>query len=243
MKIALASIHSSDHDLSGNLEKMTAAVHEAAAAGADLVLFGESTLTGFDSINFNYAHDIKIALALRSPEISSFRKLARELEIAIGLGFIENEKGAIYSSYLVIDTEGEIADNYHRVSQGWRTPDACADYREGGSFHSFPLLGKRFTTLICGDFWEDDLLTAIVGADAESDCFLWPVHVNLPLERGSIDRREYRERTEILARPVLFVNNQGILDGVTYGGAFVWQQGRELAAHEPETPGILYYEL
>ena len=48
MQIALSSAPVKNKDIPHNLAAMTAALAQAAADGADLVVFGESTLQGFD---------------------------------------------------------------------------------------------------------------------------------------------------------------------------------------------------
>lgn len=241
MKITLAVCETRDHDLEGNFQRMADFV--SANKDADLIIFGESYLTGFDSINFNYEHDIEIALPVRSAEITRIRKLAKAQSTAIGFGFIENHRGSIYSSYLILDKNGEIADLYRRRSVGWKIPGACADYREGQDFHKFTLAGKKFAVMVCGDFWTDDLLSDLVDLDPTVDAFLWPSHCSIDLTRDTVDRRDYQERSAILAKPLLFISNYHEIETEKYAAAFVWQQGVELAAYDSLEPGKLEFVL
>lgn len=249
MKIALCPTLSRDLDFEGNLRRLRVKAAEAAAAGADLALFGEAFLQGFGAMKFDYREDIPNACALSSEEIAKARLAARTYGIALGFGFFENSQGGIYSSYLVLDRHGQTADLYRRVSSGWKEERArlCPDYREGKGFHSFELAGKRFVTLICGDFWEDGLIPEISGLDTEADAFLWPVHCDYsPEEWEAGERGDYARRSCILAKPVVFVNNfreeDPQAEAHAQGGAYVWQQGKTSAALNMKEEAILFYD-
>ena len=56
MQIALFSALVRNKDIPHNLAAMTAAIAQAAADGADLVVFGESTLQGFDCLCLSLIH-------------------------------------------------------------------------------------------------------------------------------------------------------------------------------------------
>lgn len=164
---------------------------------------------------------------MKSVEIANIRKLAKDNSVAIGFGFYENEKGGIYSTYLVIDDNGEILTKYQRKSTGWKIKSACADYREGSTFKTFIYKDKKFGVMLCGDFWEDYLLDEIIYMDSEVDAFLWPVHIDFTKEEWNKNEREdYRKRTEILAKPVLFVDNFHF--DTKIARAYLFKQGKIL---------------
>lgn len=250
MKIALCPSLSQDLQFRENLQRLEDKATRASVLGADLALFGEAFLQGFDAMCWDYEKDIPNAYAMSSEEIALIRQIAREQKIAIGFGLIENHQGGIYSSYAVLDKNGETADLYRRVSTGWKEEKAYVnpDYREGKSFHSFELEGKRFASMICGDFWEDELIPQIVELDPEVDAFLWPVHCDYTTEDWEGGEFEaYEDRSAILAKPVFFVDNYrdpllGI-DPRAHGRAYVWQQGKTLAKEPRDPEQLLIYEL
>ena len=88
MKIALSSAPVKNKDIPHNLAAMTAAIAQAAADGADLVVFGESTLQGFDCLCWSYAADRDMALQLDSAPIRQLQDAARKYATAISFGFI-----------------------------------------------------------------------------------------------------------------------------------------------------------
>ncbi|NLV98701.1 MAG: carbon-nitrogen hydrolase family protein [Clostridiaceae bacterium] len=245
MIITLAATLSIDNDLEANLNSMEKKLAVAKAEASDLVLFGEAFLQGFGAITFDYEYDIKnVALGIHSPEIASVRQLAKKYGLGIGFGFFENDHSGIFASYLIVDARGESLVKYQRVSRGAWIPEANAEYRLGREFNSFDFAGKRFAVIVCGDFWEDYLLDPIVGLDPQVDAFLWPVHCDYTVESWAEGVHEaYRKRSEILAKPVFFVNNLRLADDEAKGGAYVWQQGRELAALEPGIEAFLNYEF
>ncbi len=239
LTIACFSRPSSLDDLAGNLALMKEAIIEVSQEGCDLLLFGEAFLQGFEAFSFSYREDVHKALFVRSPEITLIRHWAREQKTGVAFGFLENEAGGLYSSYLVIDKAGDPAGHYRRVSKGWKEKKACADYREGKAFISLDFEGWRLTPLICGDFWEDDLLTQIIDRDPETDLFLWPVHCDFDQSLWEKSEcRTYRERTRILEKPILFVNNYIDQADRAKGGVYLWHQGKEVDSLPYGSPGI-----
>lgn len=231
MKITCFSRPGRLDDLENNLALMEEAIIEVSREGSDLLVFGEAFLQGFEAMSFRYREDVKKTLFVRSPEITRIRYRAREAHLGLAFGFYENEGGALYSSYLLIGKDGGIAGHYRRVSKGWKEAWACPDYREGKDFTIFDFEGWKLCPLVCGDFWEDELLSRIIDKDTELDLFLWPVHCDYKIEDWlEKECRAYRDRTRILSRPVLFVNNYIEEEGRAKGGVYLWQQGRTLDA-------------
>ncbi len=243
IKIQLSAAMCVYGDVEANLATIEREAEFAKETSADLVLFGEAFLQGFESMTFNYHHDADVTLGMGSVPVAHLRKMAQDYGVGLGVGFYENDHGAFYSSYLIIGKTGEILHRYRRVSEGWKLPGANADYREGSDFLPFEFEKVRMGVLICGDLWEDHLLEAVVGLDAEVDCILWPVHTDYSVDdwEGGI-RREYIERASILGAHVFFINNYVQHEDLAKGGAYVWHQGRELAAVSPGSPGRLLFD-
>jgi predicted amidohydrolase len=254
MRIVLACPVLRLADLSYNLKAISHAIEEAARKEADLVLFGEASLSGFEALTFDYQEDLKHTLGLRGPEIASLQDVCRQNKIAAGFGFYENDGGGFYSTYLVVGADGQIIDRYHRISPGWKEAKACADYREGEDFRVFQLADKKLCTLVCGDLWEPSLLERIAALDPLVDAFLWPVHTDISLrawekanydfqDPDNVSRIAYRHQSSILAKPVLFINNYVEEEGRAKGGLYYWEKGQEKAALPRGSSGSLLIEL
>lgn len=244
MKICLSAKPLTLTNIDENGKRIRDAMREARTGGAELILFGEASLSGFEALTFDYERDIRRCLGISGPELARLRDVARDIGIGVGVGFYENYKGGIYSTYAVIDAEGDIREIYRRVSPGWKREDACADYRDGDEFHAFRYGDKLFGLMICGDFWEEDLLPALIELDPVVDAFLWPVHCDYTVRKWqSGEADEYRARTAIMAKPVLFINNYVDAEDRAKGGLYHWCRGRTLDKLPMGETGLLYIDL
>ena len=72
----------------------------------------------------------------------------------------------------------------------------------------------------------------------------WVPEANVEYRRGKeFPVFEFMHRSQILAKPVFFVNNFRLEADEAKGGAYVWRQGTELAALEPGQEGLLRYDF
>lgn len=165
MNIALIAATSLTDQVEENLNTLFAKARAAKGQGADLALFGEAFLQGFEALTFEYESDIHKCLSLGSQAIARILAFCKQEGIALGVGYYENDHGAIYASYLLVGEEGQVLANYRRVSPGWKEPGAHADYREGKHFLSVRYKGRELAVIVCGDFWEDELLPQIIEMD------------------------------------------------------------------------------
>ncbi|AUS96489.1 hypothetical protein CDQ84_07735 [Clostridium thermosuccinogenes] len=148
-----------------------------------------------------------------------------------------------YSFLIVISDDGEIINNYRRISPGWK--ETIADgryYREGNGFSLFDYKGKRFTTAICGDLWYDkniDLIKQLKG-----DCVLWPLYIDYSAQEWENSARdEYALQVKEIQAPVLMINSYAEGEGKANGGCCVFRNGRVLKELPMGTLGILEYEI
>ena len=155
---------------------------------------------------------------------------------------MENDHGAFYSSQMTVTKRGEILNNYRRMSPGWKEPSACSDYREGSKLYLYKMDGVSFSTLICGDFWDENLYTYISMID--SDILLWPVFVDFSVKDWFKNEFEdYKKQSQLVPMPVLFVNSFVDEDDRAKGGAYVFYQGKVVEELEPGEAGVLRYEF
>ncbi|UTC67156.1 MULTISPECIES: carbon-nitrogen hydrolase family protein [unclassified Treponema] len=243
MKIGLCASENKNNDIDFNIAQIEDFIKKTRTEKPDLLLFGESFLQGFDSVCFEYKKDILTAFQINSEPITKIRSIAKKEKTAIGFGFIENDHGAIFSSYMITGKNGEILCLYKRVSRGWRIQGTCADYREGKDFFEFDFEGKRLGVFICGDLWEDELLDRIISLNP--DAFLWPVFCSYTKEEWENgEASAYAERAAILDPPVLFINSLVEENApAAGGGAFVWHHGKLVKEIPMGKTGFLLYEI
>ena len=178
MKIALVSAPVWNGDIDRNVRTMVRYLGKLRGQ-ADVVVFGESVLQGFDCLCWDYAADRHTAVTLTDASIQRMRTAARESGTAVSFGFVERYGETLYSSQIFIGADGKIINVFHRVSAGWKDCRFTDDhYREGERFASFPYCGKTFAVGLCGDLWT-------AGRPAEmralsADVVLWPVWCDYP---------------------------------------------------------------
>ena len=244
MRCALAALEFVNNAAEQNLMTILEAMQQYAGR-ADLILFGEAFLQGFDAANFDPAHDRAVAITLDSPAVRRLREAAHRHHIAVSFGFIEQDGSDFYSSQLTISAAGDIADHYRRVSPGWKLPHAGDCYREGDGFHTFMLCGMRLAVGLCGDLWYDENIDAL--RRLAPDVVLWPVYTDFtPEEWNASERLEYAAQAGRLSADVLYVNSvcrdEGI-EGKAMGGAAHFHSGRIAADIPSEEPGILLVDI
>lgn len=150
MQIALAASGFYDRNTNYNKNKIIQAIKENSDR-ADLIVFGETFLQGFEALDWNYETDVKVAVSIEDDVITAIRNAAKEQNTAVSFGFLEKAEEKIYSSQLTIDEHGNILHIFRRVSKGWREPDTEQHYAEGKHFTPFSYKGKTFSVGLCGD--------------------------------------------------------------------------------------------
>lgn len=205
MKINLMSLAFKTKDTEHNKNIIINSMSEYAHK-ADLLVFGESFLHGFEALSWDYEKDKAIGIDLDDDIIKEIKLAARENSIAVSFGMIEKADEALYSSQITIDKAGEVIDVFRRVSDGWKEPIADAHYKEGDGFHTFDFEGKKILVGICGDFWHDELIQK--AADIEKNLVLWPVYTDFePRVWNEEEKFEYAVQADKLKSPVLYVNS------------------------------------
>ncbi len=118
LHIALLQISSHSTDLAANQSKGEAFCRRAAAMGADVALFPEMWNIGYThcpSDADGRAAWRALALTQQSEYVIHFRDLARELDLAIALTYLERRGEAVRNSVSLIDRRGDILFTYSKV--------------------------------------------------------------------------------------------------------------------------------
>ena len=245
MKITLASAPVRNGDIEFNLCAMLDSM-QACAGSAELILFGESVLQGFDALCWNYDVDRRIAVSLTDEPIRRMREAAKALGIAVSFGFVERAGEALYSSQLFIGANGEIVDRFRRVSVGWKEyTKTDARYREGTAFNAFRYAEKTFATALCGDLWTDGRPEEMNALNA--GIVLWPVWCDYSADEWNASaRHEYAARAALCGRNVLLVNPYYAdpnTEGRAAGAAAHFRNGRIQSDRLAGSPGALLVQV
>jgi len=259
MKIGLVSERFIDGDTEHNYSVIARCLRQY--SGFDLLLFGESFLHGFNSLSWNYATDIKKAVASKSAIFAKIKEEAKIHRTAVGFGYFEsasasckkvcsagvkaeyNASADLYCSYAVVDKEGRHCYNYRRMSQGWKNYwKTCVKYKEGNNLSLGYIDGKAFLCVLCGDLWDDDILAKVKQALKRNNCdfVIWANYLDYSKNGWEKDLPDYIQRTLGLNLPVFLINSHS---KASLGGAVVFNNGEIIAQMNLGNIGILDFEV
>ena len=238
MKIALASESFINKDIEYNLFIIFEALRKYSKK-VDLICFGEAFLQGFDSLSWNYEKDKKIAIKKNSIIIKRICEKAKEANCAVSFGYFEKDNEDLYCSYMFVGSNGEIINNYRRVSIGWKEyTKTDFHYKEGNCFESFLYKDKRFICALCGDLWYDENIKLI--NDIEKDIVLWPLFVSYDLDKWKEELIDYNLQASKLQNPVLLINS---ISENSNGGCYYFNRGKIVKSLPMGKEGYLIIEL
>ena len=245
MKIALASAPVKNRNIEFNMQAMIDAMNKASGQ-AEVILFGESVLQGFDCLCWDYETDKHMAVAITDAPIHRMREAAKQCGIAVSFGFIERIDDILYSSQIFIDADGEILTVFHRVSIGWKEYSKTDDhYREGKHFEKFCYGGKSFAIGLCGDLWTDGRPEEMKALNA--DVVLWPVWCDYKADEwNNIIKHEYAEQAGLCGDSVLLVNPccaDPDAPDVASGGLAYFRNGRIVSELSAGNSGTMIVEV
>lgn len=131
MRIAISSKQFINNDTEANLNTMFDTMKAAKDLGAEVIVFGEAFLQGFEALKWNYDFDKGIALNIYSEPINRLCKTSRKLNLDVIFGYYEKDGTLISSSSLIIE-RGEPIYNYKRLTKSFNKPsNADRHYYEG----------------------------------------------------------------------------------------------------------------
>ncbi|MFN3758942.1 MAG: carbon-nitrogen hydrolase family protein [Algoriphagus aquaeductus] len=191
LTVALAQISPVWLDKAATLEKIKAAILEAALSGGELIIFGEGLLPGYPwwlSITLASAWDNRIqkeihahyarnAIQIEKGELQAVQELAKKHHIAVYLGLIErpSDRGghSLYCTLVYIDQQGEIR-SIHRKLQPTYDERLTWSPGDGHGLQVHPL--KAFTVggLNCWENWMPLARTALYGQGENLHVAVWP---------------------------------------------------------------------
>lgn len=245
MRIALASAPVMDNKIEANKACILQAM-ELCSGKADLVVFGEAVLQGFNALSWDYEADRHIAVSQTDDSITQICQAAKRYRIAVSFGYIEKAGETLFSSQIVIDDLGSILHNFHRVSIGWKEYwRTDAHYQEGGTLGAFSYRGKRFSIGLCGDLWTAGRPEEM--RNLQADIILWPVWCDYnAAEWNSRIKYEYAVQAALCGEQVLLVNpfcaNPSTKDCAS-GGAVFFKSGTIATEAPAGNSGILIVEV
>ncbi len=119
LRIALMQASPVGNDQQRNLEKAEAYCRQAAQQGSDVLLMPEMWNIGYQGFSDFSAETTRRwqeqAIATDGPWVGHFRRLAREINLAIAVTYLQRWPGAPRNTVSVIDRHGNLALTYAKV--------------------------------------------------------------------------------------------------------------------------------
>nr|WKF59219.1 (R)-stereoselective amidase [Paraburkholderia busanensis] len=144
---------------SANVQRVLHTINQR-AAGTDLIVFPETTLSGFPTRENIHT----VAEPLDGPSLTVVRQAAREARVGVAVGLAERDGQRFFNTTVLIDDHGEIALRY-RKTHLWASDVGV--FEAGDRYEVCSFKGLTVGLLICYDieFPETARAVASLGAD------------------------------------------------------------------------------
>ncbi len=246
MKAALAQTAPHLARVEANLSQHEETVTRAVAAGAELVVFPELSLTGYLLMEATP----EVAITLDSPTMDRLRELSRQA--AITVGFVEEAVGGRFFNAAAFLDGGELLHVHRKVylpSHGLF--DETRHFAMGDRMRVFDTRFGRVGMLVCRDFWHLGPAYVLACQDVDVMCVL-SASPGRGAESGA-GRFESTSSVSLLgdlyARSfgchVLHCSRGGVEEGVTFAGgseAF-GPSGERLVRGADEEPDLVLVDI
>jgi predicted amidohydrolase len=236
LSVSLAQINTRLGEVQANLDKHLSLIAEARAAGADLLVFPELSLTGY------VLQDLASTIALRpdphDPVFHPLLEASKDIDLVVG--FVDEDKRHrffIASAYL---SQGQILHIHHKVYlPTYGLFDEGRFFAWGNSVQAFDTRFGRMGLLICEDFWHASppYLLWLDGADLLLFSSASPgrgLNDEPRLESARWVEHINRAYASLFTTFVAHANRVGYEDGLNFwGGSTLFDPNGDLIAQGP----------
>jgi len=182
-----------------NIEKMGKWVHIAADKGADLVMFGELSVSGYllntsgmRSPDSGSSEHYRRAEAIPGLAVQKLEAIAKEYRLFIAAGMADIQAGVVYNSYFIVGLDGYVGKQRKLHMPMPEYPY----YGVGSECRVFDIGLCKIGVSICFDNWfpETSRLLAINGAEVMLSPWMWIIPSNVSPEKR-LEAIEARRRS------------------------------------------------
>jgi NAD+ synthase len=228
MKIALAQLNPTVGDIAGNVARVRSARGQAAALGADLVVFPELFVAGYPP------EDLVLRPSFQSACRLAVEDLARTLPPgpAVLLGTVWPEAGKAYNAVVLIDDGAVAAVRYKVDLPNYGVFDEKRVFEPGPLPGPINFRGVRLGVPICEDIWREDVVECL--SECGADILIVPN--GSPFDWNKPDARINIVLARVIESglPLVYLNQVGGQDELVFDGAsFVVNADHSLAVQLP----------
>ncbi len=230
-RIQIAQLNLLVGDVAGNAERVIAVAGQARAAGVDLVVFPELTLTGYPP------EDLLLRPELLQRVESALERIQRETArsapgMALVLGYPRSAVGGLYNVAGVIRDGAMVAEYAKQQLPNYSVFDEKRYFQPGGTATVFEHRGLCLALSVCEDIWQEgpSAQAAAAGAQVLININASPFHAGKAAEREALLARRATEH----GFPVLYANLVGGQDELVFdGGSFLVDREGRVVARAP----------
>ena len=233
VRLAVCQILVIDSDREGNFRRIEYALDQAEAQHADIALFPESSILGWENPE---AH--RLAAPIPGKDSDRIAELARKHKLMIAIGFDEKDSDRLYDSAILVDKSGKLLWKHRKINV---LPELMTPPYSQGRPEDIGVVDTEFgriAVLICADTFTDaylerlkalkpDLMLVPYGWAATVD--KWPEHAK-ELEKLVV-KRAAQWKCPVVGTDVIGEMTHGPWKGQTYGGASVVVDGSGQVMH------------
>ncbi|MFO1400208.1 MAG: NAD+ synthase [Steroidobacteraceae bacterium] len=227
LRLALAQVNLLVGDVRGNLARVRGEAAAARAAGADLILFPELTLSGYPPEDLLFHRGFR-----RQVEAALAELAGAEPGIGVLVGCPEYTDAGIYNGAVLFDGGRALAAHRKNLLPNYQVFDEKRYFRAGGAATVVDFRGWKLGLLICEDIWEAEPARAAAAGGAE---ILLVINAS-PYEMHKQQERERvaRARVAEVGLPLVYLNLFGGQDELVFdGNSFVMNADGTLALRAP----------
>jgi NAD+ synthase len=229
LAIALAQINPVVGDVTGNVGRIRAARAAAAGQGADLVVFPELCVAGYQP------EDLVLKPAFLDSCRAAVEQLAADTAdggpaLLVGAPWVETDLP--YNAALLLDRGRIVGQRYKQDLPNYGVFDDKRVFAIGKPPGPLVFRGVRLGVMICEDMWKADVSETL----AESGAEILIVPNGSPYESQKLDQRIDLAVARVVETqlPLIYVNQVGGQDELVFDGAsFVLNADRSLALQLP----------
>jgi predicted amidohydrolase len=221
VRLAVCQILVIDSDREGNFRRIEYALDQAEAQHADIALFPESSILGWENPE---AH--RLAKPIPGADSDRLADLARKHKLMIAIGIDEKDGDRLYDSAILIDKTGKILWKHRKINV---LPELMTPPYAQGQSDDIGVVDTEFgriAVLVCADTFVDAHLQRLIAL--KPDLMLVPYGWAAPREEWPQHSRKLEELVEKRAAelrcPMAGVDlvgemSHGPWKGQTYGGS------------------------
>jgi NAD+ synthase len=230
MKIALAQLNPTVGDLDGNARKVVAVRADAAAKGADLVVFPELFITGYPP------EDLVLKPAFQAAARARVLALTEQFNDegpGVLIGTIWAEEGKVYNAVVLIE-KGEVAAVRYKVDlPNYGVFDEKRVFATGPLPGPIPFRGLKIGAPICEDIWTEEVTECL--AECGAEILIVPNGSPFDWKKPDVRLNVAVARVTESELPLIYVNQVGGQDELVFdGGSFVLDAKRRLVLKMPQ---------